>query len=161
MRAAILALGLVLSLSSRAGARLKLPVPAPALRLVDLDGRKVNLAALQGQVVLVDFWATWCGPCVEQAPRLKALQEKHRHSGLRLIGLSLDDSAAPVEKFRKKLGLNYPVALADVSTTAAFGGVLGLPTLFVIDRKGQVVFERRGEIGPKELDALAENALAQ
>lgn len=120
---------------------LVLPAPAPTVHLRDMDGRVLDLARLRGRVVLIDFWATWCGPCREEIPTLKKLQERYGPRGLSVLGLSLDGEAAPVLAFRRQAGLNYPVALADLSTTARFGGVLGLPTLYLVDRAG--VLRRR------------------
>lgn len=155
----VLLLCLALVWASQSQARLILPAPAPPVHLRDLDGRPMDLASLAGKVVLVDFWATWCGPCREEAPLLKGLQDRYRDRGLRVLGLSLDDNAAPVRKFRREKGLNYPVALADLTTTARFGGVLGLPTLFLVDRSGRIVMERQGEIDFKKFTQELEKTL--
>lgn len=118
---------------------------APALGIADLDGARIDLAALRGKVVVVDFWATWCAPCRGQAPQWVALQEKHRKDGLVVIGVSLDESAEPVRAFRKEFRLNYRVGLGDAKLAERWGGVLGLPVAFVIDRRGRLVARHEGE----------------
>jgi len=142
---------LLLGVTAVAPARLKLPAPLPTRPLRDLDGKVLDFKALRGRVVLVDFWATWCGPCREEVPVLKALQSRYGSRGFSVVGLSLDENARPVDQFRKAQALNYPVAMADLTCTAAFGAVLGLPTLFLADRQGTLVILEQGSIKPKEL----------
>ena len=140
------ALALVLARAARgASPQVRVGAPAPALGIPDLDGAKLDIAALRGKVVVVDFWATWCAPCRGQAPKWVALQEKHRKDGLEVIGVSLDDSAEPVRAFRKEFGLNYRVGLGDAKLAERWGGVLGLPVAFVIDRKGRLAARHEGE----------------
>lgn len=134
---------------------LALPAPAPRVHLLDLDGRDLDLARLRGRVVLIDFWATWCGPCREEIPALKKLQARYGSRGLTVLGLSLNGEAAPVLAFRRQVGLNYSVALADLSTTARFGGVLGLPTLYLVDRTGVLRRRFQGlDTGPAVIAAV-------
>ena len=140
------AIALVLAPGARgAEAAAKVGAPAPALGMSDLEGAKLDLAALRGKVVVVDFWATWCAPCRGQAPKWVALQEKYRKDGLEVIGVSLDESAEPVRAFRKEFRLNYRVGLGDAKVAERWGGVLGLPVAFVIDRKGRLAARHEGE----------------
>jgi thiol-disulfide isomerase/thioredoxin len=154
----IAALLLWAPLAGRAGG-LKLPAPAPTLRLTDIDGKLMDLAGLKGRVVLLDFWATWCGPCRDEAPALKALQASLGPQGLTILGLSLDETPGPVKKFRRELGLNYSIAMADLSTTARFGGVLGLPTLYLVDRRGIIVQRFHDGASRASLEASIKKAL--
>ena len=117
---------------------------APDFTLEDLAGKPLQLSRYSGKVVVLDFWATWCGPCRTAIPRFIALQNRYGSRGLQVIGLSLDDSSTPVRKLYQQLGMNYPVALADAALAERYGGILGLPVTFVIDREGRIVLRAEG-----------------
>lgn len=119
--------------------------PAPKLELVDLDGAPLDLASLGGKVVVVDFWATWCAPCRSQVPRFVELQAEYGKRGLEVVGISLDQSPAPVREFRGRYGMTYRVALGDEEVAKLWGGILGLPVAFVIDRTGRLRARHDGE----------------
>lgn len=118
---------------------------APQFVLVDLSGQKLELSAMRGKVVLLDFWATWCAPCREEIPHFVEMQEKYRASGLQIVGISVDDEAAPVRQFYQQYKMNYPVAMGDAKLAGAYGGVLGLPIAFLIDRDGKIVKKHIGQ----------------
>jgi thiol-disulfide isomerase/thioredoxin len=118
---------------------------APQFALNDLAGQKVELAALRGKVVLLDFWATWCAPCREEIPHFVEMQEKYRGQGLEIVGVSVDDSVDPVRKFYQEYKMNYPVVMGDEKLAGAYGGILGLPIAFLIDRDGKIVKKHIGQ----------------
>jgi peroxiredoxin len=118
---------------------------APRWSLKDLDGKTVNFSDFKGKVVILDFWATWCGPCRAEIPGFIALQKQYEKQGLVVVGLSVDEDGANVVKpFVQKLGMNYPVVLADEKTREAFGAIEAVPTTFLIDREGRIVKEHMG-----------------
>ncbi|MGH9533875.1 MAG: TlpA family protein disulfide reductase [Terriglobales bacterium] len=117
----------------------KKPMATPGLHLVTLNGQAIQLAALRGKVVLLNFWATWCGPCRMEIPEFERLQREYPRQ-LQIIGLSVDTSPArDVAAVAKQLGMNYPVVMATDTMQAKFGAVPAVPTTYVIDRQGQIV----------------------
>ncbi len=111
---------------------------APSFVRRDLSGRGVSLAQFKGKVVLLNFWATWCAPCEAEMPAFSRWQQEYGSRGLQVIGISMDDSEDPVQKLVARLRLDYPVAMGDSKLGERYGGVLGLPLTFLIDRKGVV-----------------------
>ena len=131
---------------------------APDFTRPGFDGKAVKLSDYQGKVVLLDFWASWCAPCIEETPRLIALQKAHAGK-LQIIGVSMDDEEAAARKMEKKFSYNYPLLMGDVGFARLFGGVLGLPQIFLIGRDGKVIKSWRGEMKPGELDSAVKAAL--
>jgi thiol-disulfide isomerase/thioredoxin len=115
------------------------PRPAPAFTLKDLEGRAVNLADYRGKVVLLDFWASWCVPCVASMPALQRLHDKYAARGFAVVGVAIDEKGAEtVAPVVTKKKVKYPVVLGDEATWTAYG-VKALPALFLVDREGQIV----------------------
>jgi len=113
--------------------------PAPDFSLRDADGRAVRLADYRGRVVLLNFWATWCGPCRIEIPWFIELERKHKDQGFAVIGVSMDDEGwDAVKPFVRRLGVNYRVVLGADSVAQLYGGVDSLPTSFIIDRQGRI-----------------------
>jgi len=118
---------------------------APHFTLPDLEGKPLQLTTFRGKVVLLDFWATWCAPCKIEVPHLVALQKKYGPQGLQIVGISMDDDAAPVRAFAQEFSINYPVVLGNTELARSYGGVLGLPVAFLIDRDGRIVKRLDGD----------------
>jgi thiol-disulfide isomerase/thioredoxin len=124
------------------------PDPAPAFKLKDLDGNELSLETLKGKVVLLNFWATWCGPCRMEIPSLVELQN-HYKDRLQIVGMDVDDDDENVvREVVKNEFINYPVALASPDIRVAYGGIAALPTLFVINTEGRVVQKHVGLYNP-------------
>lgn len=120
------------------------PDPAPDFKLETLDGKPLTLAASKGKVILLNFWATWCGPCRAEIPDLIALQDKYRDR-LQILGLVVDDDDQDaIKKFVTEFGITYPVALATDEIRLQYGGIAALPTSFVIDPEGRIVQKHEG-----------------
>lgn len=112
---------------------------APQFALQDLDGKTVSLKDFGSKVIVVDFWATWCGPCRMEIPHLNQLYLDNKAKGLQVIGVSMDDGSDVVRQFLLKNRVDYPVVMGNDGVANDFGGVEGLPTKFIIDRSGNVV----------------------
>lgn len=119
--------------------------PAPQFVLSDLDHHRIDLADYRGRVVLLTFWATWCAPCQIEMPRFVEWQQRYGKDGLQIIGISMDDDSAPVVALTRKRHVNYPVVMGDEHIGERYGGVLGLPVTFLIDRSGKVAARYKGE----------------
>jgi cytochrome c biogenesis protein CcmG, thiol:disulfide interchange protein DsbE len=132
---------------------------APDFMRTDLDGKSLNLRQYRGKVVLLNFWATWCGPCLIEMPTFAAWQNTYRKAGLQVVGISMDDDAAPVKRMYQKDRLNYPVAMGDAELGELFGGVLGLPLTYLIDPDGRIVGRYQGEPDLKRLEVRIKSLL--
>jgi thiol-disulfide isomerase/thioredoxin len=135
----------------------KNPDPAPALGIKDVDGKPISLDEFKGKIVLLNFWATWCGPCRAEIPDLIDLQNKYKDQ-FAIIALATDeDDAALVKKFTQKAGINYRVGMSSDELRIAYGGIPALPTSFVIDTQGRVVQKHIGLNDPSiyELEVRA------
>ncbi len=115
-------------------------VKAPDFSLPDLEGNTVKFSDFKGKVVLVDFWATWCGPCKMEIPHLVALHREYRDRGFEVIGIALDNGGAEVvEPFARKNAISYSVVIGNREVATAFGGLTAIPTAFLIDKSGHIV----------------------
>ena len=125
--------------------------PAPAFTRTGFDGRPVSLSAARGRLVLLDFWASWCAPCIVELPHLMDLQK--RYSGrLQVIGVAMDDDARAPKQSVAQYHVSYPVVMGDLALAKAYGGVLGLPEIFLIGADGKVIKSWRSDFKPRELD---------
>lgn len=126
---------------------------APDFALTDFNGKPLHLADYRGKLVLLNFWASWCGPCLEEMPRLSALQRNYGAAGLQVIGVSMDDEAAPVKRLLAKRPVDYPIGLGDEKLGERYGGILGLPQSFLIDRHGLILARYKGEADLSQIEA--------
>jgi peroxiredoxin len=126
------------SVSAKSAATRK---PAPDFTLKDAGGTSVKLSDLRGKVVLLNFWATWCGPCALEIPWFIEFEQQFKSRGLEVVGVSMDeDGWAAIKPYVAEHKLNYHVLLGNDSVSQLFGGVESLPTTFVIDREGRFAF---------------------
>jgi thiol-disulfide isomerase/thioredoxin len=133
---------------------------APNFTLETLDGKNMSLSDLRGKAVLLNFWATWCGPCKIETPWLVELQKEYGSQGLQVVGIAMDDSGKDdIEKFAKDMGVNYPVLLGKEAVGDAYGGVPALPESFFIGRNGKIVERIIGLKGRGEIEDAIKKAL--
>jgi len=122
--------------------------PAPSFTLQDLKGNQVSLSDFKGKVVVLDFWATWCPPCVKEIPHFIELYEQYKDRGFAMVGISVDRGGISlVKSFARKYQVNYPILIADGQVAKAYGGTPYIPTTFVIDSAGNI---RQKYIGYKD-----------
>jgi peroxiredoxin len=118
---------------------------APNFALKDADGRTVQLADYRGKVVLLNFWATWCGPCKIEIPWFTDFERRHKDRGFAVVGISMDeDGWEAVKPFISEYGINYRILMGNGRTAELYGGVEALPTTFLIDREGRIAAIHEG-----------------
>ena len=134
--------------------------PAPDFTLQSLDGNSMRLSDLRGKAVLLNFWATWCGPCKIETPWLVELQNQYASQGLRVVGVEMgDDSKDEIVQFMKDMGVNYPILLGKEAVGEAYGGVPALPETFFIGRDGKIVDKIIGLKGKADIEDSIKKAL--
>ena len=144
--------------------------PAPGFTLVDLSGKKVSLADYKGRPLLLNFWATWCGPCKIEIPWMIKLRDQYKAQGFEVLGIESDNYdtdpkayasyKAGVEKSAQALGIDYPVLLGGDNISQPYGGLDGLPNSFYVDRKGIVTAQIVGLADRDEIEANIKKAIA-
>jgi len=133
---------------------------APDFTLETLEGRSLRLSDLRGKAVLLNFWATWCGPCKIEMPWFVELQNEYGPQGLQVVGVAMDDSSKEdIAKFAKDMGVNYPVLLGKEAVGDAYGGVPALPESFFISRDGKIVDKILGLEGKADIEDAVKKAL--
>ena len=136
--------------------------PAPDFRLLDLNGQVHTTADYRGRVMLVNFWATWCAPCLTEMPLLNAAHQRYQAQGLTVLGPALDDSAA-VNAYVNAHGIDYPILLGEeplFDLMDAFGDTLGgLPFTVIVDREGRIAERHWGGLDAAGLDRLIQRHL--
>lgn len=131
---------------SKAGPALMVGDRAPDFALAGLDRKAVTLANYRGQVLVLNFWATWCAPCVEEAPSLEKFSAQMQPLGVTVIGVSVDEDVAALEKFVADNRLSFPIARDPGGSLAAHFGTFKFPETYIIDRHGKVAEKIIGAI---------------
>jgi peroxiredoxin len=117
---------------------------APDFNLPARDGSKVHLSDLKGQVVMINFWASWCGPCRQEMPLLQQIQAKHEPLGFTLLGVNVEPDSAEAEKWLKNVPVTFPILFDRENSVSARFGVEAMPSSVLIDREGNVRHVHRG-----------------
>jgi cytochrome c biogenesis protein CcmG, thiol:disulfide interchange protein DsbE len=125
---------------------------APSFVRSDLNDHRVDLSAYRGKVVLLTFWATWCAPCRIEMPHFIQWQTEYGPQGLQIIGISMDDDSGPVIAVVGEHHVNYPILMGDAPLAELYGGILGLPVTFLIDRKGNIAAHWKGETDLRHME---------
>jgi thiol-disulfide isomerase/thioredoxin len=133
---------------------------APDFSLTDINGARLALSDYRGKVVLLDFWATWCGPCRIEIPEFVQMEQKYRDQGFAVLGVAMQDTPDSVSHFYQQFHLNYPVAMGNSQLAALYGGIFGLPTSFLIGRDGRIYSEHSGTTGPEVFQDEIQQLLA-
>jgi len=134
--------------------------PAPDFSLESLDGTTMRLSDFRGKAVLLNFWATWCGPCKIEMPWLVDLQKEYGSQGLQILGVAMDDgSKEDIAKFARDMNVNYPILIGKEAVGSQYGGVPALPESFVIARDGKIIDKIIGIRGKAEFEDVIKKAL--
>jgi thiol-disulfide isomerase/thioredoxin len=133
--------------------------PAPTFIRNDIAGHPIDLTSYRGHVILLTFWATWCAPCRVEMPRFIAWQNQYGPRGFQVIAISMDDDPAPVLALDRKLPFNFPVLMGDEDLGTLYGGILGLPIAYLIDRNGIVRARFKGNINLHSMELDVTKAL--
>lgn len=135
---------------------------APDFRLETMEGGTFALSDHRGKVVVINFWATWCAPCLEEIPGFIRLQNEFRERGLQILGVSLDTEGFNVVRpFAELLGINYPLVVNDGVVAETYRGHFVVPTTFVVDRRGEIRGRYIGIVTFSELEPLLEELLSE
>lgn len=154
------ATALLLSFASCGGSTVLEPKPATDFSLADINGKQVRLSELKGNVVLLNFWETWCAPCRVEMPWFVDFQQKYKDRGFVVLAVSLDAEGWKVVKpFAEKFQLNFPVVVGDNSLVEKYGGLSVLPTSFVIDKEGNIRSRHDGLRDKADWEAEIESLL--
>jgi len=134
--------------------------PAPEFRLKTFDGGEMSLAALKGQPLVLNFWASWCYPaCYEEAPLLEATWRKFKDQGLLVVGVAIQDKEANAREFLQRFAFTFPNAPDPGSKVSIDYGVYGVPETFFIDRQGRIAYKHVGALTPALVEAQVQSLL--
>jgi peroxiredoxin len=129
---------------AHAAAPAQVPTPAPDFSLAARGGGNVQLSSLKGQVVMINFWATWCGPCRQEMPLLEQLHVKYEPLGFTLLGVNVEPDSAMATNWLKGMPVTFPILFDTKNVVAEQFGVMGMPSSVFVDREGRVRYVHRG-----------------
>ena len=144
--------------------------PAPEFTLEDLNGKKVSLSSYKGKAVMINFWATWCGPCKIETPWLVELRNQYASKGFEILGVSTDDidrsdkekfgeEKKEIARFVQQMHMPYPVLIDGDSLSHPYGGLDAMPTSFFVDRSGKIIAAQMGITSKDDMEAHIRKAL--
>ena len=145
-------LALCVAGTAYAGPRAKVGKPAPPFTIFTFDKRKIKLADLRGKVVIINYWATWCGPCKAEMPMMSDFHRRHKDEGFEIFGVTTEDSAEPFRLKKLVAVLSYP--LASRVSGDGYPILDGVPTSYVIDRSGMIRYAKAGAFEAQDFDSL-------
>jgi DsbE subfamily thiol:disulfide oxidoreductase len=135
--------------------------PAKEFTLGLLDGSSLTLSEMRGELVLINFWASWCPPCEDEMPALQAISEEFRAQGVTVVGVAYDDTETDAREMISRFGLTYPVGLDAGDRISSDYGITGVPETFVVDRNGQVAYVHIGPVTAEQLRQDLANLLPE
>jgi thiol-disulfide isomerase/thioredoxin len=157
MKSSLLSLAVTAAFVFSPFARISAADEKPEIKFTAVDGREVDLAKLKGKVVLIDFWATWCGPCVGEVPHVLEAYKKFHDKGFEIIGISLDRDKSALTSFIKERGMEWPQSFESSNALADKYGINAIPAMWLVDKDGNVATKN----ARKDLAAQVEKLLAK
>jgi peroxiredoxin len=142
----IILLTIVFILTSTTGWAASISGPAPNFTLKNIDGKNVKLSELSGNVVLINFWASWCGPCLQEMPLLNAIHQKYEPLGFTVLGVNVEENSANAKAFLAERGVDFPILLDSKNQVSKLYDVVAMPTTVVVDRDGNMRFLHQGYV---------------